>query len=139
MPHFASWVAFALVALGMVLTPGPNTGTDIHPVERSPPQQRQPVTVMVPESALVSIVVFTLDIAKLILTDNTPPALRRDRNVHGVGPATVSRDVGRGAAPTVVRMFSMKVLCEWLMPRRRRLGDQGTRTHGARLLVMRDP
>ena len=24
MPHFANWVAFALVALGMVLTPGPN-------------------------------------------------------------------------------------------------------------------
>lgn len=24
MPHFASWLAFALVALGMVLTPGPN-------------------------------------------------------------------------------------------------------------------
>ncbi len=24
MPHFASWIAFALVALGMVLTPGPN-------------------------------------------------------------------------------------------------------------------
>lgn len=24
MPHFANWIAFALVALGMVLTPGPN-------------------------------------------------------------------------------------------------------------------
>jgi threonine/homoserine/homoserine lactone efflux protein len=24
MPHFANWVAFALIALGMVLTPGPN-------------------------------------------------------------------------------------------------------------------
>lgn len=24
MPHFASWIAFAFVALGMVLTPGPN-------------------------------------------------------------------------------------------------------------------
>ena len=24
MPHFASWLAFALIALGMVLTPGPN-------------------------------------------------------------------------------------------------------------------
>ncbi|MBV8473868.1 MAG: LysE family translocator [Hyphomicrobiales bacterium] len=24
LPHFASWIAFALVALGMVLTPGPN-------------------------------------------------------------------------------------------------------------------
>jgi threonine/homoserine/homoserine lactone efflux protein len=24
MPHFVSWIAFALVALGMVLTPGPN-------------------------------------------------------------------------------------------------------------------
>ena len=24
MPHVANWIAFALVALGMVLTPGPN-------------------------------------------------------------------------------------------------------------------
>jgi threonine/homoserine/homoserine lactone efflux protein len=24
MPHFANWLGFALVALGMVLTPGPN-------------------------------------------------------------------------------------------------------------------
>ena len=24
MPHFASWIAFALIVLGMVLTPGPN-------------------------------------------------------------------------------------------------------------------